>query len=48
MFTAEHQKNVPHHNLNVFQTEIWKIENSQWPHREPELNFLDLKASESH
>lgn len=37
---------MSHHNLKV--TEVWEIENLQWPYRTNELNFLDLKASETH
>lgn len=41
-------RGMSHHNLKVFQIEVWKIENSQWAHRTNKLNFLDLKASETH
>lgn len=41
-------REMSQHNLKVFQTKVREIENSQWPHRRKELNFLDLKASESH
>lgn len=39
-------RRMSHHNLKV--TEVWEIENLQWPYRTNELNFLDLKASETH